>query len=322
MTSPLPDAGDVERLLADPSTGTRRVLAEKLGRSYSGKLFSDEERGIADEIVRAVARDVEIEVRRALAESISLSRDLPADVARQLANDVADVAEPVLLNSDLLADKDLIAVVRERSEAHRLAIAARVAVSAPVADALSDVGEGRVLERLVDNEGADIAAEAFDNVLRRAADPEAIAIRAATRKRLPMKTAERLISLVSARLRTGGIGEGAMAGAARLLRGDDTEALDVMALIERLSSNGGLKPSLVLRAAEAGDWELALTAIVRLTGRSRAEVNTAMRKRGDQIALLLSAGQTEAQANRIADRLKDRRAARRSVATQKETPSR
>ncbi len=316
MTSPLPDASDVERLLADPSPGTRRVLAEKLGRSYSGDLFSSEEREIADDIVRAVARDVEIEVRRALAESISLSRDLPADVARRLANDVAVVAEPVLLNSDMLADEDLIAVVRQRSQAHRLAIAARESVSAPVSRALSDVGEPPVLNRLVDNEGADIDADAFETLLARVPDASVVAARAATRARLPLKTAERLISLVSERLRSIGIGEGALAGAARLLRGDDTEALDVMALVDRLSASARLKPSLVLRAAEAGDWELALTAVVRLTGRSRAEVNADMRDGNRQMALLRSAGHTKAEAERVAACLKDRRADRSRAVTE------
>ncbi|MEO0501196.1 MAG: DUF2336 domain-containing protein [Pseudomonadota bacterium] len=262
-------------MLTDPSASARETLARKLGRGYRARRFSAGEREIADDIVRAVARDVEIEVRKALAETISLSRDLPADVARELANDVASVAEPILRHSDVLADEDLVEVVRARSEAHRLAIAGRKRVSRVVSSSLADVGEPKVLGTLVDNAGADIDDGAFSTLIDRSADPKAMAMQVATRDRLPLATAERLIALISDRIRTRtgqAIDAEAQAGAALLLRGADTEGLDLMALVDRLAANKRLSAALAVRAADAGDAELALAALARRVNRSRGEI--------------------------------------------------
>ena len=62
-----------------------------------------------------MAKDVELTVRRALSESLRSARHLPNDVALRLANDVEAVALPILADSPVLTDADLIELVRHGS---------------------------------------------------------------------------------------------------------------------------------------------------------------------------------------------------------------
>ena len=310
-TAGLPSQEDVERLLADPSADARRSLAEKLGRGYSDLRFSERERQIADDIVRAVARDIESEVRQALSASIARSPDLPRDVARQLANDIAAVAEPVLSHSDVLADEDLVEVVRQRSEAHRLAVASRSHLAAPVAGALAEEGEEPVLERLVENDGAEIGAGAFERILSRTEALSSMASRAAQRVQLPLQTAERLILLVSDRLRSRGadIDGHAQDAAALRLGTRDAEKSDIIALIGRLQESGRLTTSLVRRAAEESDWDLMVAAAAALSGRPRHEVKTELDDPERSRRMFLACGQGDAMADKLAAAWKKHRAA-------------
>ena len=67
MTDTLTQA-DVARLLADPSPETRADMAAKVAREFERGELTPDERRIAEEIVRAMARDAALRVRQALAE--------------------------------------------------------------------------------------------------------------------------------------------------------------------------------------------------------------------------------------------------------------
>jgi uncharacterized protein (DUF2336 family) len=93
---------DVARLLAEPSAAVRAELADKVAREIDNTLLSDTELQIAQDIVRAMAKDVELAVRRALSNSLRRTRNLPNDVAVRLAGDVEAVALPILTESPVL----------------------------------------------------------------------------------------------------------------------------------------------------------------------------------------------------------------------------
>lgn len=274
----LPSLADVERLQENPDAAARRALALKLGHSYAGRRFDDRERRIADDIVRAIARDVEVEVRKALAQTIASSTDIPQDVALRMANDVIEVAEPILKVSDLLDDDMLVEIVKSRSEEHRVAIAARAIVREPVSAAIVDHAEVRAVSTLAANAGADIAEQTMARAVERFGDEEAVAMPLADRPSLPLAIAERLVALVSSRLRARIEGEGerfrqfsdgllqVSEGAAFILGGGEADVLDLIAMVDQLHAAGKLQPSLVIRAGRVGDRELMQAAVSRLTG--------------------------------------------------------
>lgn len=281
----LPTLADVRRLQANPDAAARTALALKLGRGYARRLFGFKERVIADDIVRAIARDVEVEVRRALAQTIASSTEIPQDVAIRLAHDVIEVAEPILKESDLLDDDVLVEIVKSRSEEHRMAIAVRAAVSEPVSAAIVDIADVPVVSALVSNAGARIAEPAMGQAVDRFAGENAVVTPLAERAALPLAIAERLVALVSSRLKARiagqdarlqqyaeGLSQQVSEGAAFILGGGETEVLDLIAMVDQLHAAGKLQPSLVIRAGKAGDRELMQAVVSRLTGTRYAAV--------------------------------------------------
>ena len=80
MTSSLSHA-DVARLLSEPSTNTRAELASKIGSELDSSRLAASELELAQDIVRILAKDIEADVRTALAQSVRMARNLPSDIA-------------------------------------------------------------------------------------------------------------------------------------------------------------------------------------------------------------------------------------------------
>ena len=157
---------DVQRLLNDPSSTTRADTAAKVAREFSHPL-SDAERKLAEDIIRAMMRDVEVKVRQMLAENLKDNPAVPRDVAKAMAKDVESVALPILTYSSVLSEDDLLEVVRTNDTAKQLAVARRPMVSEKVSDALADTGKTEVVATLMANDGAQISEKTFVKVIER-----------------------------------------------------------------------------------------------------------------------------------------------------------
>ncbi|MBB4209956.1 uncharacterized protein (DUF2336 family) [Rhodothalassium salexigens DSM 2132] len=270
---------DVSRLLTDPSVDNRAGTAEKLGRVLENTRLSDSERRIAEDIFRTLARDMEVRVRQALSESIRHNPDVPHDIAEGLARDVAEVAAPVLESSAVLTDADLMDIVQSKPVEYSAAIARRSAVSEAVSDALAETGDVDVIATLMGNDGAQIADATFDKVVDRHGDDPRVNDPMIDRRHLPLRTAERLVALVSDQLRqrlltrhelpadvaadiltTGR--ERATMGLVGPLAGQT----DVMALVDALHANGRLTDTIVIRALCMGDTVFFETALAKRAG--------------------------------------------------------
>lgn len=312
MDDVLPSQEDVRRLKADPNPAVRRNLAMKIGRSYVHRLFGVRERAVADDIVRAIARDVEIDVRRALAQTISSSNDIPYDVALRLANDVIEVAEPILRDSDLLGDEVLIEIVNARSNDHRRVVAGRSSVSEAVSAVIVEHGDAPVVATLVGNPGARIAEPSLSRAVDRFGDENVVTTPLAERAALPLAIAERLVSLVSERLRDRFASSGLRArdyadrltarmqeGATLILGGREAETLDLLGLVDQLQAAGKLQPSLVLRAGRAGETELMQAAVSRLAGQKISAVTSAFQDTEEAASLLNAIGLVPAEIDEL-----------------------
>ena len=99
---------DVARLLSERSPDLRVELADKVAASLSGPGLAPGEIALAQDIVRILARDVEAKVRAAVSQSLRRSQHLPRDVALKLADDIDLVALPLLAESLVLTDEDLV----------------------------------------------------------------------------------------------------------------------------------------------------------------------------------------------------------------------
>lgn len=96
-------------------------------------------------------------MRRTLAEKLAGWPDAPEDLVLTLANDEIKVAHPILVNSEVLKDPDLIEIVQHRTIEHWAAIAMRPKVSEQVSDALVETKNETVITTLLSKQNAMIS---------------------------------------------------------------------------------------------------------------------------------------------------------------------
>ncbi len=257
---------DVEALLRDPAPERRSDVATKVAAEIDTGRLSEAERQLAIDILRAMASDAELVVRQAVALSLRRSARLPHDVAVKLARDDFRVAQPVLECSPVLTDQDLIAVLADGGPQKQVSIARRPDVSEQVASAVIDTGNAAAVVTLVENEGAELTEDLYDRTLRRYSRFETIKSAMVHRAILPVTIAERLVALVSDKLKIelvmrhslpADAASDVIAGARERVTLDLLDegqgVGDTRALIHQLHERGRLTPTLMLRVLCTGD---------------------------------------------------------------------
>lgn len=164
--------------LVDVARSTRRedrsALAEAIGELClkTGKTLSNREKTLAYDIISALIQDVETQVRSALSNRLADQTDAPRDLIVTLANDVIEVARPVILRSVVLQDEDLITTILNRAEAHQLAVAEREHLPARVTETLVRTENSSVIAAALGNPGAEFSDRTLTDVLHMAKQDE------------------------------------------------------------------------------------------------------------------------------------------------------
>jgi uncharacterized protein (DUF2336 family) len=270
---------DVARLLAEPSTAARAEVADKLAREIDSTQLTAAELRIAHDVVRIMAQDVELAVRRALSHSLRSAAQLPHDIALRLASDVEAVALPILINSPVLTDQDLIALVSGGSGPKQEAIAGRAGVSEQVSDALVTEGSEAAVATLMGNPGARIAEASMGTAIDRFADSDRVKTNMVHRADLPVAVAERLVVIVSEMLQSYLVRHHELPVSLAtdiVLRSRERATLQISLgssdkelerLVRQMHHNQRLTPLLVLRALCLGDlafFEMAMAVMAKV----------------------------------------------------------
>ncbi|MBU6156749.1 MAG: DUF2336 domain-containing protein [Alphaproteobacteria bacterium] len=274
-------ARDVAALLENPSAEQRARIFARMAPDIDSARLSPQELQLALDIMRTLAADAELIVRRAVAESMKASRHLPHDVALRLARDEVSVAVPVLEHASVLTDDDLISILADGVGAKQVAIARRPQVSATLAAAIVDTGNAAAVTTLVGNTGADLSEPVLQKTLDRYGRFETVKGAMVHREQLPVTIAERLVTLVSEKLKlaiatrhslpasiASEIILDARERATLTLLSDSPSDADTRALVQQLHANGRLTASLVLRALCSGDLEFVEEAMAEIAGTS------------------------------------------------------
>lgn len=266
---------DIGALLTNPSPEQRADLTQRVARSFSDKTFSGNEAQIALDILRRMAADAEIMVRSVLALEVRQAEGLPRDLAHAIARDVDTVSAPFLESTPVLSDDDLVSLLKGGSALKQAAIARRPVVSETLSEAILDTGNVDAVAALAGNKGAALSEQQMGRMLDEyGADArvnEPLTLRAA----LPVTIAERLVNLVSERLKEHILTHHAVSSdlaADLLLEARERVTLslsgeakgDLPGLVTQLYLGGRLTPSIVLRAACMGDLAFVEESLARL----------------------------------------------------------
>lgn len=136
--------------------------------SYVSDRCDDEQVSQYDEVLCQLAALVEVEARAHVAKLLAPLDRAPGTVVVRLANDVIEVAKPLLEFSNVLSDDDLIDIIAGQSEEHRIAIASRTNVPERVGEAIVEHGDRSSVVRLVRNTNAEFDKATLEKLVERA----------------------------------------------------------------------------------------------------------------------------------------------------------
>ncbi len=150
LSAHLGDVGELYNLALDKNSESRGELTRKIGTVLEASLSPRESELVADILIELL-RQAEKDLRQALAEQLSILDDVPLRLILQLANDDIDVARPVLTQSSVLGEFDLLYIIKSKSAEYWRAIAKRDTLSGQVINVLSDTKDFETALNLTEN---------------------------------------------------------------------------------------------------------------------------------------------------------------------------
>jgi uncharacterized protein (DUF2336 family) len=276
-----PDVDELLALARDRSTAARNRLVEILSELFDGGVSAlpSGERELMTEILERLIHEVEMSVRKALADKLAEDDAAPRSLIKLLANDEVPVAQPILSRSKALHDLDLIEIVRHRTFGHRLAIAVRESLSPNVCDALVEGREKEVITKVIENPGAEIEASTLDHLVEQSKEVAEYRGPLLNRRDLDPKLARRMYWWVSAALRKHIVDnfhidpaeldvkiEHTIKQILNEPRGQAISIEQAAQVAQKLSASGSITPQLLVQALRRGEVELFVAMFSEYSG--------------------------------------------------------
>jgi uncharacterized protein (DUF2336 family) len=193
---------DIHLLVREPSSKVRADIAQKVAASYNSTKFTPKANKIAVDILRLLLKDTSRLVRGVLAQELKHNDSAPHDVILSLSHDDFDIAEDILLHSNVLQESDILELVRANDEVKKLiAISKRKHVSERTSTALVATGKTQVVTSLLENTGANISESCYSFIMTEFRHDQSILEALVYRGGLSYTLAEKLYSLVSGGLK-------------------------------------------------------------------------------------------------------------------------
>jgi uncharacterized protein (DUF2336 family) len=258
--------------------GERAEATSALARAYLYSDLSPDDRVAAEGAMIMLLDDPSPLVRRALAEALASSDRAPQVVVHALAADQSDVAIPILANSQVLVEDDLVDLVATGHTEVQVAIAGRPDLPRTLAAAIAEVGAAEACLALLENGDADIAQFSIDRIVERFGHLAPIRENLLARSDLPMAMRQALLSKLSQTL-AGFVAARRWLGPehaeyatkdacekATVALAADTSYDEVGELVQHLRHSGQLTAGMILRALLSGNVVLFEEALAELSG--------------------------------------------------------
>ncbi len=194
---------DLLRLAQEKSVSARNELVENISDLFlspEGRL-NEHERALMNDVLLKLVGSVEKTVKKELSKRLATIDGVSPELAAKLANDSIEIAEPILTRSGVLKDEQLIEIIRNRTESHRMAIAIRSHVSEDVSGELIEHGGEDVVEALIRNDNAELSELSVAYLVAESRNVDRFQEPLLNRQDLPTELAYRMYWWVSAALR-------------------------------------------------------------------------------------------------------------------------
>ena len=270
---------DIHRLIKGDTPEQRASVAHRLCRRIALDVLSDSERAFAQEIMSILADDAADLVRRALAVTLRNSPILPREIALKLAQDIEAVAVPILRDSPVFTEEDLIELVLSVTAAKQAAIAGREGLTVSLSEIISEHGAIEAVQTLSMNESAEMSDKAYENAIGRFGSDEIVQKGLIGREYIPTHIAEKMVTLVSGQLFDMLVNRHELPAQLAIDLASATRERATVDLVEQagrthdlprfvsqLNLNGRLTHSLIMRALCCGQMPFVEHALAELSG--------------------------------------------------------
>ena len=260
-----------------PAPARASAVPALVRSSVHGEL-TPEAREVIEATLTLIVDDPSPDVRRALAEALSIHETAPRHLIVALSQDLPAIAEPIFRRSPCLIDAELTAAVVLGAPSIQTAIASRPWISFEVADAIAAEGDRTAVLAMLANDGADLDGDAFATIATRLGGDGDVREALFARRDLPLAVRQSLISALGEKLSRFLVGRAWMAPkragvvlreacdkATVFLAGSADEA-ELAALVEHLRASGQLTTALLIRAMCEGHIRFLEAALARLSG--------------------------------------------------------
>lgn len=187
-------------LAQDRQPEARAALTGAVTDLLDAELSGREQEVLADVLI-ALMRQAEKDLRRALSDRLSVMDNVPLRLVLFLANDEITVASPILRHSQVLSDLDLVYIIKSQGPDYWQAIATRESLSAQVVDVLADTRDPGTAVMLAGNDRAALTPYAVQILADMAKQHEDVARPLLYRSELPMDIARELYAHVGVQLK-------------------------------------------------------------------------------------------------------------------------
>lgn len=124
--------------------------------------LSPRESELVADVLIALTRQAELELKQALADHLSVMDNVPLRLILQLANDEIDVAGAILRNSPVLGTLDLLYIIKGKSAAYWREIAMRQHLDDQVINTLADTKDVSTALALAENDEITLTSHAVN----------------------------------------------------------------------------------------------------------------------------------------------------------------
>lgn len=222
--------------------------------------------GVVDGVLLRLTERVEVSALIQLSTTLADLKVAPPETLQRLAShDNADVACPLLLNSQALSTTALAAIAASGGERHQGAIAARTSIEADVTEALIKRG-GPICLTLIKNPGAKFSEAAYAALIARADEDSEILKALALRPGTPDVIVRKLLSIAPAKPNASSVPPAQAAAPAQPKPPSSADYASARPEIVALNRIGKLNDSTVNRFAIRGETANLYTALSVLSG--------------------------------------------------------
>jgi uncharacterized protein DUF2336 len=295
---------DVRKAMSARSVSDHRGLARHVTDLFvvNAAALRDAEIALFDEVLNDLIGEIDTAARALLALRLAPIGNAPATLMRTLAcDDEAEVACPVLMQSERLDDPILVATVRAKSQEHLMAISRRPSLNPPVTDALVEHGDSQVLLSVAANSGARFSGQGLERLIERAKGDDGLAERIGRRKDIPPLAFALLLQTASDRVRMKlqtelpqagyEIREAVQKAAQHVADRHEIEERDVAAIhasVERLHSERQLDDEQLRSFAEDGLLEEIRIGLSLISDLPLSLIDQALRQESGEMLLVIA----------------------------------